>query len=182
MRGYFPTNVSDFTKEQCEEYLASYPNSLKAEIVRERLNLLSPKQKTNTLYGDDEYWDHHHSSVGELKSYQLKYPNGKHIGECRNLLEQLTIRSKEHSQQSESISDSDANSSNKKTHAVRNTPNGDTKAAEGTKIWEVIVAIIVVIVVFILSMLMWDWIKETFPVLAGIMCIVFVIKNIFFKD
>lgn len=181
MRGNFPTNVSDFTKEQCEEYLEFYPNGLKAEGVRERLNLISPKNKTSTLNGDDEYWAHHHSSVEELRSYQFKYPDGKHIEECRNLLKQLTIRSKEHLRQSESKGNSGVNFSNSKNNAVGNKPAGNAKAEEGTKIWEIIVVIIGIIAVFILSILMWDWIKEKFPFLAGIMVIVFVIKSIFFK-
>lgn len=42
MRGYFPESVSDYTREQCEEYLAAHPNGLRADSVRERLKVLSP--------------------------------------------------------------------------------------------------------------------------------------------
>lgn len=90
MRGYFPTDVSNFTKEQCEEYLAAYPNSLKAESVRARLMTLSQSQQHNKeKESDDDYWNMHHNTVQELESYQNKYPQGKHIEECRSLLATL---------------------------------------------------------------------------------------------
>ena len=45
MRGYFPESVSDYTKEQCEEYLSAYPNGLRADSVRARLRVLAPESK-----------------------------------------------------------------------------------------------------------------------------------------
>ena len=41
MKGYFPENVSEYTKEQCDQYLARYPDSLQADAVRERLKVLT---------------------------------------------------------------------------------------------------------------------------------------------
>ena len=46
MRGYFPESVSDYTKEQCEEYLSAHPNGLRADSVRARLHVLSPENKS----------------------------------------------------------------------------------------------------------------------------------------
>lgn len=46
MRGYFPESVSDYTKEQCEEYLSAHPNGLRADSVRARLRVLSPENKS----------------------------------------------------------------------------------------------------------------------------------------
>ena len=45
MRGYFPESVSDFTKEQCEEYLSAHPNGLRADSVRARLRVIAPENK-----------------------------------------------------------------------------------------------------------------------------------------
>lgn len=41
MKGFFPENVSEYTKEQCNQYLAQYPESLQADAVRERLKVLT---------------------------------------------------------------------------------------------------------------------------------------------
>ena len=41
MKGFFPENVSEYTKEQCNQYLAQYPDSLQADAVRERLKVLT---------------------------------------------------------------------------------------------------------------------------------------------
>lgn len=45
MRVYFPESVSDYTKEQCEEYLSAHPNGLRADSVRARLRTLTPENK-----------------------------------------------------------------------------------------------------------------------------------------
>lgn len=48
MRGYFPTNVSDYTIDQCKEYLSNYPNGLNAEAVKGRLSLLLSNSRVST--------------------------------------------------------------------------------------------------------------------------------------
>lgn len=47
MRGYFPESVSDYTKEQCEEYLSAHPNGLRSDSVRDRLKKLSNQKSEN---------------------------------------------------------------------------------------------------------------------------------------
>ena len=47
MRGYFPKSVSDYTKEQCQEYLENFPSGLNAESVKNRLELLTNQSKEN---------------------------------------------------------------------------------------------------------------------------------------
>lgn len=47
MRGYFPQSVSDYTKEQCQEYLENFPDGLNAESVKNRLELLTNQSKEN---------------------------------------------------------------------------------------------------------------------------------------
>lgn len=89
MRGYFPDNVSDYTKEQCEEYLRDHPNGLRADYVRERLKLLTPLKPDDTDADEEEYWKHNHTTLAELRSYKNKYPRGKHLAECNALLKSL---------------------------------------------------------------------------------------------
>lgn len=133
MRGYFPQSVSDYTKEQCQEYLENFPNGLNAESVKNRLELITNQSKEN-------------------------------LQKCGKK-----------SNSSESFSSNNTVTEDHKTATNENN-------AVGTNIWEVLGAIIVVIVVIVLSVLTWDWLKATFPVLALIIGIVYIIKSIFFND
>lgn len=147
MRGYFPTNVSDFTKEQCEEYLASFPNSLKSEVVRERLKILCPKEDNyNITDEDDLYWEKHHQSAVELNSYRIKFPNGKHIEECRDLLSKM-----------EKASPVGTNTGSVKA--------GSSQSSDGPDGWEVFIKLIlcaVAIALVFLAAYKWEWIGVSF--------------------
>lgn len=147
MRGYFPKNVSDFTKEQCEEYLASFPNSLKSEVVRERLKNITDE--------DDLYWEKHHRSTVELNSYQIKFPNGKHIEECRGLLSKI-----------EKVSSTRTNTGSVKTH--------QSQIPDGPDGWEVFFKLILcagAIALVFLAAFKWEWIRVYFAVpLAYVAC------------
>lgn len=56
MRGYFPDSVSDYTKEQCEEYLSAHPNGLRADSIRERLKTFTShaSSEKSTIQTDTE--------------------------------------------------------------------------------------------------------------------------------
>lgn len=83
MRGFFPENVSNYTREQCEEYLAAHPNGLRSDSVRERLRVLSQEKVTTPQdYEDDVFWHSHNSTIPKLRDYQTHYPKGRHIDEC----------------------------------------------------------------------------------------------------
>ena len=87
MRGYFQDDVSDYTKEQCEEYLREHPNGLHAEYVRERLKIISPRKTTASVVNEEEeYWKSARNTIAGLKSYKSMYPQGKHLAECNALL------------------------------------------------------------------------------------------------
>lgn len=148
MRVYFPTNVSDFTKEQCEKYLASYPNSLKSEIVRDRLKILCSQQDNspNISVEDDLYWEKHHSSKAELKSYQNKFPNGKHIEECCALISKMENPS----------------ATEKDTGSVNTSKTHPSDKQDG---WEVFFKLILcagAIALVFLAAYKWNWIGVSF--------------------
>lgn len=90
MRGFLTDNVSDYSKEQCEQYLKDHPNGLSADYVRERLKVLaSSKPKDGVVDDEEEYWKHNQHTIAELRSYKDKYPQGKHIVECNDLLRDM---------------------------------------------------------------------------------------------
>ena len=69
MRGYFPESVSDYTKEQCEEYLATHPNGLRSDSVRDRLKKLSNQKAENHKCNPTENSDaNRHQSVSTKDS------------------------------------------------------------------------------------------------------------------
>lgn len=82
MRGYSSGKISDYTKEQCEEYLAKYPNGLNADYIRERLSILNHEFRQK-ISKDDECWNTNHNSLKQLQKYERLYPKGKHIDECK---------------------------------------------------------------------------------------------------
>lgn len=90
MRGFLTDNVSDYSKEQCEQYLKDHPNGLSADYVRERLKVLaSSKPKDGVVDDEEEYWKHNQHTIAGLKRYKTLYPQGKHLAQCNALLKSM---------------------------------------------------------------------------------------------
>lgn len=150
MRGYFPDNVSEYTKEQCEEYLMDHPNGLRADFVRERLKILTPPTPTETVDDEEKYWEHSHNTIAGLESYKHKYPQGKHIEECIALL-----KNNEDGTNTGSISpDSELSGS------MSNTTNTDYSGTDGGKFGKVLLCIGVIVLV-LFAAYKWHWFGTT---------------------
>ena len=161
MRGYFPDNVSEYTKEQCEEYLMDHPNGLRADLVRERLKILTSPTPTDTVYDEEMYWEHSHNTIAGLESYKHKYPQGKHIEECISLL-----KNKEDGTNTGSTS-----SNSELSGSMSNTTNTDSSGTDGgEKIVKVLLCIGVIVLV-LFATFKWHWIGTAIAApLAYIAC------------
>lgn len=166
MRGYFPDNVSDYTKEQCEEYLKDHPNGLRADYVRERLKLLAPSQpKATVVDEEEEYWKHNHNTIAELRSYKNKYPQGKHLAECNALLK---------SKEGGTSPNATSTTSSTTTNTTTNTHHTYSSGTDGWEVFGKILLSIGAVVLVIFAAYKWHWIGTS---IAGPMAYV-ALRNI----
>lgn len=70
----FPKNVSEYTREQCEEYLKAYPKGLNADNVRERLKTLTSVENRKGRNGAAERGPKHNGVNGAQNSSGKKQP------------------------------------------------------------------------------------------------------------
>lgn len=154
MRGYFPENVSDYTKEQCEEYLAAHPNGLKADYVRERLKVLAPARPQKIeINEEEEYWKKNHNTIDELRSYQNRFPKGKHIEECKALL-----KSKEGASMPTSSTTTTSSTSSSSTSSSTNTPHPNSSGPDGWEVFGKILLSIGAVALVFFAAYKWHWI------------------------
>lgn len=78
--------IEQWTRQECEEYLNKWPQSLYAETVRKRYaafkqEIEADKKKMDDAE-DDAYWIEHQRSKDDILKYMQKFKNGRHIHEC----------------------------------------------------------------------------------------------------
>lgn len=164
MRGYFTDNVSDYTKEQCEEYLKNHPNGLRADYVRERLQHLTQSKSNDTVVDEEEYWKHNHTTIAELRSYKNKFPHGKHLEECNALLKSKEIEP----------NTSTSSTSSSSSGSTTNTTQSYSSGTDGWTVFGKILLSIGAVVLVIFAAYKWHWIGTS---IAGPMAYV-AIRNI----
>lgn len=89
-------SVEKWTRQECEDYLKSYPDSFRAEAVRKRYEVFKPEieaEKQDEIAqqkkDDDAFWAANNSSLKGLERYLKKYPIGLHVKDCETKKKEL---------------------------------------------------------------------------------------------